>query len=92
MSERSLTGYDNHDAVSGQPDEEVYLYEASGTSALVCGLGGVCDPGAVGNWGQTLYPSSNLIRRRCGCWMFDDGGRVFFNSSDGLVPQDVNGT
>jgi hypothetical protein len=27
MSERSLTGYDNRDAVSGLPDEEVYLYE-----------------------------------------------------------------
>ena len=28
MSERSLTGYDNTDAVSGVPDEEVYLYHA----------------------------------------------------------------
>ena len=31
MSEESLTGYDNRDAVSGQPDMEVFLYdEASG--------------------------------------------------------------
>ena len=29
MSDRSLTGYDNHDAVSGMPDEEVYLYHVS---------------------------------------------------------------
>ncbi len=28
MSERSLTGYDNLDSLSGQPDEEVYLYDA----------------------------------------------------------------
>ncbi len=28
MSDRSLTGYDNHDASSGKPDEEVYLYHA----------------------------------------------------------------
>jgi hypothetical protein len=28
MSQRSLTGYDNADAVSGQPDQEVYLYDA----------------------------------------------------------------
>jgi hypothetical protein len=36
MSERGLTGYDTDDAVTGQPDEEVYLYHAqmSGTSAL----------------------------------------------------------
>jgi hypothetical protein len=29
MSQRSLTGYDNRDARSGQPDEEVYLFDAS---------------------------------------------------------------
>jgi hypothetical protein len=28
MSDRSLTGYDNVDASSGQPDEEVYLYDS----------------------------------------------------------------
>jgi hypothetical protein len=41
MSQRSLTGYDNRDAVSGQPDEEVYLYHASGEGALVCAS---CNP------------------------------------------------
>jgi hypothetical protein len=40
MSERSLTGYDNLDAVSGQPDEEVYLYDAV-SDRLVCAS---CDP------------------------------------------------
>jgi hypothetical protein len=35
MSERSLTGYDNVDAVSGQPDEEVYLYDAA-SAHLTC--------------------------------------------------------
>jgi hypothetical protein len=40
MSERSLTGYDNLDAVSGQPDEEVYLYDAV-SGRLVCAS---CDP------------------------------------------------
>ncbi len=35
MSERSLTGYDNTDAESGQPDEEVYLYDAQ-TGKLAC--------------------------------------------------------
>ena len=35
MSERSLTGYDNRDAVSGEPDEEVYLYDAA-TEHLTC--------------------------------------------------------
>ena len=40
MSDRALTGYDNIDAVSGQPDEEVYLYDAQ-SGKLVCAS---CDP------------------------------------------------
>lgn len=40
MSSRSLTGYDNRDAESGQPDEEVYLYDAA-TKALICAS---CNP------------------------------------------------
>jgi hypothetical protein len=40
MSDASLTGYDNRDAVTGVPDEEVYLYEAD-TGRLVCAS---CDP------------------------------------------------
>jgi hypothetical protein len=55
MSNRSLTGYDNHDANSGQPDEEVYLYNVEANS-LVCASCnptgarpvGVLDPGADG--------------------------------------------
>jgi hypothetical protein len=46
MSQRELTGYDNHDAVSGEPDEEVYLYHApempaTEPGALVCAS---CNP------------------------------------------------
>jgi hypothetical protein len=40
MSDRSLTGYDNRDAVSGQPDEEVYVYD-NATQTLRCAS---CDP------------------------------------------------
>jgi hypothetical protein len=40
MSQRPLTGYDNHDAVTGEPDEEVFLYHA-GTGSLVCAS---CNP------------------------------------------------
>jgi hypothetical protein len=35
MSENSLTGYDNLDAKSGTPDEELFLYDAV-TNRLVC--------------------------------------------------------
>jgi hypothetical protein len=40
MSERSLTGYENRDASSSEPDEEVFLYNAS-TGRTVCAS---CDP------------------------------------------------
>ena len=44
MSQRSLTGYDNHDARTGEPDEEVFLYDSqapAGTQPLVCAS---CNP------------------------------------------------
>jgi hypothetical protein len=44
MSERSLTGYDNRDASSGEQDQEVFLYDATangGQGGLVCAS---CDP------------------------------------------------
>jgi hypothetical protein len=116
MSNRSLTGYDNRDAHSGKPDEEVFLYHAGSGSqppGLVCAS---CDPtgarptgfevgfpylsrlatseewteeawlaGAIPGWtgydlGTSLYQSRYL----------SDSGRLFFNSSDALVPQDIN--
>jgi hypothetical protein len=40
MSEKSLTGYDNTDANSGQRDEEVFLYDAN-AGRLLCAS---CDP------------------------------------------------
>jgi len=40
MSQRSLTGFDNRDAISGEPDEEVYLYDEA-TGRLACAS---CDP------------------------------------------------
>ena len=40
MSQRSLTGYDNHDAVSGVPDEEVFLFDAA-SGRVVCAS---CNP------------------------------------------------
>jgi DNA-binding beta-propeller fold protein YncE len=44
MSRRSLSGYDNRDAVSGKADQEVFLYDSEangGAGALVCAS---CDP------------------------------------------------
>jgi WD40-like Beta Propeller Repeat len=118
MSLRKLTGYDNRDAVSGKPDEEVYLYNAEGNGgagSLVCAS---CDPtGArpvgveytsisdklVG--GDRVWDEHQWIAANIPGWTpmtlsialyqsryLADSGRLFFNSSDALMPQDVNGT
>jgi DNA-binding beta-propeller fold protein YncE len=117
MSERPLTGYDNRDAASGQPDAEVYLYDADAGS-LSCAS---CNPtGArpVGEEYREVDASENerLVGGR-GAWRgeawvaavppittefttqlsayqsryLSNEGRLFFNSLDALVPQDVNG-
>ncbi len=122
MSNRPLTGYDNVDALSGQPDEEVYLYDAN-TSHLVCAS---CDPTGARPVGvldevmgeeKKLVVDSNEVWSRQGehvsdpwlagsipAWDHDlgggseyqprylsNGGRLFFDSPDALVPQATNG-
>ncbi len=117
MSMRSLTGYDNRDVNSGEPDEEVYLYDAL-TGKLVCAS---CNPtGAqpVGEEngssyhgklfdGASVWPPGRWLAANVPAWTayeytgnravyqpryLSDSGRLFFNSHDALVPQDVNGT
>jgi len=65
MSKRSLTGYNNRDAVSDQPDEEVFLYKAGSSShppTLVCAS---CNPsgarpiGELG--GKSLTGSGGVV-------------------------------
>jgi hypothetical protein len=74
MSDRSLTGYDNHDAGSGKPDEEVFLFDAQ-QGRLVCAS---CNPAGsrpkgveyahldnklVGGdriWGATTWLAANI--------------------------------
>jgi hypothetical protein len=102
MSNRDLTGYDTTDALNGHPDEEVYLYDAS-TGKLACVS---CNPtGArpVGvktidnKWVASNAPgweatAGNLASSSYQPRYLSDNGRVFFDSHDALVPQDVNGT
>jgi hypothetical protein len=123
MSNRSLTGYDNGDAVTGRPDEEVYLYDRQ-TGKLVCsscnptgarpvgvevgqvtssgaGNGNLVDilTGLGGAYGDETGIAANLpggvqiesFRRALYQPRYlSDSGRLFFNSSDALVPRDVN--
>jgi hypothetical protein len=114
MSRRSLTGYDNRDAISGEPDEEVYSYDAE-TNRLVCAS---CNPSGARPVGQYMtdteeIPAMDPVLTWKGRWVaavipgwtqngafrstghqpryLNDSGRLFFTSSDALVPRDVNG-
>ncbi|MGN6275652.1 MAG: hypothetical protein ACTHNP_06950 [Solirubrobacterales bacterium] len=97
-SVKSLTGYDNEDAASELPgetlDSEIFLYDAE-TGTLSCAS---CNPNpnvkptapAAIRWPATpdgntyqhaVYPQRNLT----------DGGRLFFESYDALLPEDTGG-
>jgi hypothetical protein len=86
VSETSLTGYDNRDAKTGAPDNEVYLYDA-GSGRLVCAS---CNPSGARPVGPSEVPPGLIPRTGSSRSLFDSG-RLFFNSADGLVAQDTNG-
>lgn len=82
----SLTGYDNTDAATHAPDSEVFLYDAS-TNRLTCVS---CNPSGAAPVGpSSIAPPALLTNMPRN--VSDDGSRVFFDSADALVPQDVNG-
>jgi hypothetical protein len=66
MSERSLTGYDNADASSGQRDEELYLFDAQ-SGRLVCAS---CNPSGARPAGrQEEYAATDLHGAWAGRWV-----------------------
>lgn len=99
-----LTGYDNIDAASGQPDAEIYLYDADpagGPGRLVCVS---CNPSGARPRGakvtSLVTESLNWMSGRLPGWpnqyrpsrlLSPDGDRLFFESWDGLVSADTNG-
>jgi hypothetical protein len=94
MSDASLTGYDNLDASTGLPDEEVYLYEAS-TGKLHCVS---CNPSGARPLGPSRIPAATEFEvgyamrqsRVLSETENGEGTRVFFDSDDALVPRDTN--
>ncbi len=104
MSSANLAGYDPRDAVSRVADQEVYLYDAAANhlSCASCNPSGASPVGFLGpegfvgekegiaslvpGWTQFEASSARYQSRFVG-----DNGRVFFDSKDALVPNDVNG-
>jgi hypothetical protein len=83
-----LTGYDNTDAATGQPDREVFLYDAVSDSlkCVSCRPNGERPTGAAA---LVTVPTRSVRNPQKS--VTDDGRRVFFNTSDALVPTDTNG-
>ena len=85
-------GYDNLDTATEELDEEIYLFDArtKSTTCLSCRPGGARPenggaelprPAASGGFGGGPgYLQRNVL----------DNGRVFFQTAEALVPQDVN--
>jgi hypothetical protein len=86
LSDASLTGYDNADAVTGSPDNELFLYDAN-DRRLTCVS---CNPSGAPPFGPANIPrgTSPSYEPRV---VSEDGSRVFFDSADTLVPADDNG-
>jgi hypothetical protein len=92
MSMRSLTGYDNRDALSGVPDQEVFLYHAGGASGkLICAS---CNPsgalpvgeeyakfknGPLGGDGQMWHPNQWFAATLPG-WTPYNNGKALYQS------------
>jgi hypothetical protein len=75
MSDRSLTGYDNHDAVTGTPDQEVFSYDAQangGTGRLVCVS---CNPSGARPEGVTFerLEFGGLVGLKAANWSREQG-------------------
>jgi hypothetical protein len=89
LEDHNANTYDNNDLGNGEPDSEVYLYDAStGLTCVSCNpsngrpTGPSSIPGAIKNGaGLRSYKPRVLV---------DGAKRVFFNSGDALVPGDTN--
>ena len=102
MSYASLTGYDNTDAVTGQPDMEVFLYDATangGEGKIACPS---CNPSGARPIGRRL--TQKLLEEQRGAAripafesqlygqrvLSDDGKKLYFDSFESLVSTDIN--
>lgn len=86
MSTRSLTGYDNRDANSGQPDAEVFLYDAS-SGRMTCAS---CNPSGerpTGVFDSGGFPGLLVDRYQASDW----GGHWLAGSIPGWQHESGNG-
>ncbi len=80
MSNRSLTGYDNLDANSGQPDEEVFEYDIA-SDKIVCVS---CNPTGARPVGVLDGDGGELLADRSGSWSEENSSSAHWLA--GLIP------
>ena len=88
MSRRSLTGYEN----SGMT--EVFVYDSETGRVICASCNPTGEPAGVSEsdrWGSFLPVSESLSGYQPRV-ISADGSRVFFDSIESLVPQDINGS
>jgi hypothetical protein len=102
-SRAALTGNDNLDVASGEPDAEVYLYDAASGVAEAQLRCVSCIPSGARPAGRLvghtdvdeLWTASRIQAwqnpHRPSRALAEDGRRLFFESFDALLPQDTNG-
>jgi hypothetical protein len=94
VSKASLTGYDNLDLGTGNPDAQVYLYDATGALPLTCvscnptnerpsGPSGIQGASANGTAPGSLQAYKSRV-------LSANGHRVYFESRDTLASSDTN--
>jgi hypothetical protein len=90
LSKAGLTGYDNTDQTTGEPDSEVFLWSVSG--GLTCAscnsdgtppLGPSSIPGAIANGSGPGAADSYKPRD-----LSSNGRLLFFDSADQIIPSD----
>ncbi|HMJ72198.1 MAG TPA: hypothetical protein VK471_02410 [Solirubrobacterales bacterium] len=107
-SQARLTGFDNRDIESGKASVEVFSYEVGGELRCVSCIPSGARPSAARlltpyhlPWLVELEPPNVQAAAWIPTWehplrasnvLSDDGGRLFFNSNDKLLPRDTNGT
>jgi hypothetical protein len=80
-----LTGQENVDAITGQPDSQVFEYDAADDS-LHCLS---CNPSGEAPLGSSTVPAW-LNASHNPAYLSADGSRVLFDSADSLTPRDIN--
>ena len=91
QAKESLTGYDNHDLNTGQPEEEVFLYDANSKllSCVSCRASGERPTGPSNLYSHFSNKGEGYLYKPRS--FSDDGSRLFFQSADAVVPSDSNG-